>query len=231
MGLPNCEEHCAAVNNMLNAIFDLYSQRIDRGNHTPVDIPTSSGSNLFTDGFAILTKLSRARGHSSSASSSSGRAELLLYLESDLLGVIRTSQQYYNFDVLKWWNQYSTTYPVLASIARDLLTPPVSTVPSESAFSAGGRVIDVRRSRLNAESVEMCICLKDWYDAELRIQDTDPTRKRKRAFTDQPYNEEIDGDDDDENNDEEEQQDRRAQHQTIALDDDTGNDDFLNFDE
>ena len=55
-------------------------------------------------------------------------------------------------------------------MARDLLTPPVSTVASESAFSAGNRVLDDRRSRLTPDILECLICLKDWDDAVERAQ-------------------------------------------------------------
>ena len=76
------------------------------------------------------------------------------------------------FDILGWWKAQASTYPVLSIIARDLLTPPASTVASESAFSSGGRVLTDRRNRLASETVEMSICLKDWLDAEKRKQDT-----------------------------------------------------------
>jgi len=52
------------------------------------------------------------------------------------------------FDILAWWKNQTGEYPVLAKIARDLLAE-VSTVASESAFSAGGRVVDPFRSRLD----------------------------------------------------------------------------------
>ena len=48
-------------------------------------------------------------------------------------------------------------YPVLSRIAHDLLVVQVSTVASESAFSAGGCVVDPFRSRLEPETVEALI--------------------------------------------------------------------------
>ena len=50
-------------------------------------------------------------------------------------------------------------------MARDVLAIQVSTVASESAFSAGGRVVDPYRSRLDPEMVEALICTKDWVAA------------------------------------------------------------------
>jgi hypothetical protein len=50
-------------------------------------------------------------------------------------------------------------------LARDVLAIQVSTVASESAFGAGGRVIDPFRSRLDPQVVEALICTKDWVSA------------------------------------------------------------------
>jgi hypothetical protein len=73
-----------------------------------------------------------------------------------------------HFDILAWWKNQIDEYPVLAKIARDLLAVQVSTVASESAFSAGGRVVDPFRSRLDPEMVQALICMKDWVAAGRR---------------------------------------------------------------
>jgi len=72
------------------------------------------------------------------------------------------------FDILAWWKNQADEYPILSKIARDLLAVQVSTVASESTFSAGGRVVDPFRSRLNPKMVEALICMKDWVAAERR---------------------------------------------------------------
>jgi hypothetical protein len=68
-------------------------------------------------------------------------------------------------DMLHWWKTKSEIYPVLSKIARDVLAIPASTVPSESAFSTGGRVISDYRSSLAPTTVESLICLQDWFKA------------------------------------------------------------------
>ena len=73
-----------------------------------------------------------------------------------------------HFDILAWWKNQIDEYPVLAKIARDLLAVQVSIVASESAFSAGGRVVDPFRSRLDPEMVQALICMKDWVAAGRR---------------------------------------------------------------
>ncbi|KAK3130001.1 hypothetical protein QOZ80_6BG0487660 [Eleusine coracana subsp. coracana] len=70
------------------------------------------------------------------------------------------------FDILPWWRGKTKEFSILAKIARDVMAIQVSTVASESAFSAGGRVIDPYRSSLSSDMVEALICTKDWLAAE-----------------------------------------------------------------
>ena len=67
-----------------------------------------------------------------------------------------------DFDILRWWSTNGHKYPVVARIAKDVLAAPVSTVASESAFSAGGRILSDYRSRLLSNTVEALVCLQDW---------------------------------------------------------------------
>jgi hypothetical protein len=87
------------------------------------------------------------------------------------------------FDILAWWKNQSDEYPILAKIARDLLAVQVSTVASESAFSAGGRVVDPFRSRLDPEMVEALICMKDWVAAGRRGNKTNLVPMFVQLFT------------------------------------------------
>ena len=47
-----------------------------------------------------------------------------------------------NFEVLGWWKNNSSRYPMLSKVAKDVLVVPVSAIPSESAFNTGGRIVD-----------------------------------------------------------------------------------------
>ena len=69
------------------------------------------------------------------------------------------------FDILAFWKNNTDKYPILSQIARDVMSIQVSTVASESAFSAAGRVVDPYRNRLDPEMVQALICIKDWIRA------------------------------------------------------------------
>jgi hypothetical protein len=67
-----------------------------------------------------------------------------------------------NFNVLGWWKKNIDVYPILSLMARDFLAIPVSTISSESAFSAAGRILGKNRTSLSPETLEALVCAKDW---------------------------------------------------------------------
>lgn len=67
-----------------------------------------------------------------------------------------------NLDVLGWWKGERWRFPILSRLASDILAIPVTTVASESTFSAGGRIIDDRRASMSVETVQMLLCGNDW---------------------------------------------------------------------
>ncbi|XP_042944560.1 zinc finger BED domain-containing protein RICESLEEPER 2-like [Carya illinoinensis] len=70
-----------------------------------------------------------------------------------------------SFDALEWWKTNSLKFRTLSKLARDILATPITTVSSESTFSAGGRVIDPHRASLKIETVQMLLCGSDWVRA------------------------------------------------------------------
>ncbi|KAL7152809.1 hypothetical protein ABFS83_04G123800 [Erythranthe nasuta] len=80
-----------------------------------------------------------------------GKVELDHYLEDDVLP--RSN----DFDILSW----------------DVLSIPVSTVASESAFSTSGRLLSLHRGKLHSKTVEALMCCQNWLWAQIKATDDD----------------------------------------------------------
>ncbi|CAN1262053.1 Zinc finger BED domain-containing protein RICESLEEPER 2 [Linum perenne] len=91
-------------------------------------------------------------------SAPAGKSELDKYLESDIFEVPKGSE----FDVIGWWKEHSLQYKILSRMAIDILAIPITSVASEAAFSAGGRVIDCHRASLGEKTVQALLCTQNW---------------------------------------------------------------------
>ncbi|XP_074305722.1 zinc finger BED domain-containing protein RICESLEEPER 2-like [Silene latifolia] len=129
-------------------------------------IPTSGGGSL-----ALMKSISeqvkiKMRGFGGDSSTGFVRTEFDRYLDEQK-GEDEPS------NILDWWKLNEPRFPVLARMARDVLAMPISTVASESAFSAGGRTLDRFRSSLTPKTVQGLICAQDWIRAEIRKSNVD----------------------------------------------------------
>lgn len=68
-----------------------------------------------------------------------------------------------NFDILGWWKGKVATYHVLANMARDIFSIPITYVASERAFSSAGRVLDPFHCSLTPELVECLVSAQYWF--------------------------------------------------------------------
>jgi hypothetical protein len=66
------------------------------------------------------------------------------------------------FDILDWWRLNAARFPVFAFLARDILSIPITSVASESAFNTYGCILDDFRTSLTPFMLEALVCTQDW---------------------------------------------------------------------
>ncbi|KAL2945286.1 Zinc finger BED domain-containing protein RICESLEEPER 2 [Bienertia sinuspersici] len=89
------------------------------------------------------------------------KSQLHLYLEE------KNIDHNVKLDVLLWWkNNGAPRHPQLAALARDILAIPISSIPSESAFSMGKKLINPWIASLASMTIESLACYEDWLHAK-----------------------------------------------------------------
>lgn len=143
-----------------------YGDTLLRGQHVLASGSESKAKEAWDD---IYGDDDIVQGSSSTpiASTAASISELSSYLDSDTV-----TQFGADFNILNWWQRHNLTYPILALLAKDVLTVPASTISSESTFSLAGRVLEERRRRLTTDMVEVLSCIKDWELADKHMQNT-----------------------------------------------------------
>ncbi|XP_074288140.1 zinc finger BED domain-containing protein RICESLEEPER 2-like [Silene latifolia] len=133
-------------------------------------IPTSGGESLTLMKSISEQVMIKMRGFGDDCSTDFVRTEFDSYLDEQK-GEDEPSK------ILDWWKLNEPRFPVHARMARDVLAMPISTVASESTFSAGGRTLDRFRSSLTPKTVQGLICAQDWIRAKIRKSNVDVEEK------------------------------------------------------
>jgi hypothetical protein len=148
-----------AFMNVINELFSCYSSTINakstkKGTSSKDFVPNKQVLMADDDENEVdLDELYAATDNEKKVS------ELDLYMSE---GLVKANESDAPFNALSWWKGQVTNFPILSTLARDVLSMQVSTVASESAFSSGGRVVDAFRSKLKPEIIEALVCTKDW---------------------------------------------------------------------
>jgi hypothetical protein len=153
------------IKKVRSALDDLYDEYVAL---SLVEASSSDGN--------LMNSNNQSSSQANVAAVKTGFDEIMCIIqENEAIGPMKSELQEYlddglytppiptSFSALDWWRNNSMKYKILSKMAADILAIPISTVASESTFSAGGRVIDEFRSRLNEDTVEALICGGDWF--------------------------------------------------------------------
>ena len=137
-------------------------------------------------------------------------SELQCYLNEPLIQRY-DNDDYGDFDcVLAWWKAQECRFPVLAAMARDVLTVHASTVTPEEILSTGRRVLEKEKCSLGPTILEATVCLRDWYLARERLHDQDEKDKLEYDMSMMKLG------DDEEEEEEEDEKDEEGKNKTLA---------------
>ncbi|KAA8539097.1 hypothetical protein F0562_025789 [Nyssa sinensis] len=133
------------------------------GQGTTREIGSSSASGGDHDiGKKIVIGSSLILGHVSKIVDTiqPSKSDLDVYLDESAFICAEGSAN--KFDIMEWWKANTLKFCILSKMARDILSIPITSVASESTFSAGGRVIDPYRASLLPETIQVLLYGADW---------------------------------------------------------------------
>ncbi|KAK3205998.1 hypothetical protein Dsin_020044 [Dipteronia sinensis] len=165
--------YCSTIKTLLYELYDEY--RRVYGPSLNISVPqtrtvsTTRSSGFLGLGSRLLSqKTKKLRAFSSSLSSAS-YSEIETYHNTSFEFIGDGDEE--NFDILHWWRDRESHFPILAIIAKQILGTPVSTVAVKQEFSAHGNIMDPRRSLLSPESIQVQVCVDDWTKTQNRQQE------------------------------------------------------------
>ncbi|KAK4480811.1 hypothetical protein RD792_011662 [Penstemon davidsonii] len=163
--------HIKTILSSLSTLYGEYVSSYSSNSMKPKNQSGASSSIASTDGGSVKAKTKGRAEFDLWAKELDTivpiKSDLDIYLEEGLY--ICKEESDFDFNVLDWWKSNTLKFRILSNMARDILSIPITSLASEFAFSAGGRVLDQYRSSLKPETVQALICTGDWLRNEWKI--------------------------------------------------------------
>ena len=135
--LTNVIQH---FNNSLQSMFDFYLFKYGSASIIHEQMASGSTSSRLNPELNLYNSLRNAGSKRSRGNTPC--SELGRYIGTDFLSSMLI-EEFSNFNILAWWKERESHFPVLAAMTCDLLSVQASMVASESAFSFSVRVLSI----------------------------------------------------------------------------------------
>ena len=129
------------LHDKLYSLFEGYLRAANYEAHNMVENASSSGANekVRDDDIAGFDTF-----ESQIFGSINSKSQLDVYLEEARFD----HNTHMDLDILEYWESHCGRFPELSLMARDIMSIPITTIASESAFSIGGQILDKYHSCL-----------------------------------------------------------------------------------
>ncbi|CAN1801628.1 Zinc finger BED domain-containing protein DAYSLEEPER [Linum perenne] len=145
------------VNLVREKLYALYNEYVEEYKERNIDSQSEEGGGATTTSGTTTIVLERTNTGRAKENSSALQNELDAYLDAKLEKIKDPE-----FNVIDWWKSERTKYKILSKMACEIMAIPITSVASETTFSAGGRVIDPSRSSLGQKTIEALLFSQDW---------------------------------------------------------------------
>jgi hypothetical protein len=144
-------EYPQHIQNVLAVLHELFEVYVTAHNYSVLKLSASEQATVFSHVSTpnvpkVSTARSRYRDHVRTTDVIRPIiSDLDIYLEEDVYICDKddSGEDLDNeFEALAWWKFNALKYRILSKMAQNILVVPITTVASESSFSAGDRVID-----------------------------------------------------------------------------------------
>ncbi|KAL3508988.1 hypothetical protein ACH5RR_028389 [Cinchona calisaya] len=153
---PDCID---IVSNCMKALYNghaVYSPLASQGQGATSQV---GGITAYNDSRNRLTGFDRFVSETSQ--NPNVKSDLDKYLEEPLF------PRSVDFSILSWWKVHTSRYPILSTMARNILGIPLSKVSAEALFNIDDRAVNHSWSSLRSDTLQALMCTQDWMCSEL----------------------------------------------------------------
>ncbi|XWS13182.1 hypothetical protein CRYUN_Cryun36dG0015600 [Craigia yunnanensis] len=161
--------HLRMIRNTLTDIFDEYASNMY--SETSFFNDTNSSTLLNAEENTIESFHMWYNSQRNVNTEASRKSELDKYIQEPIIS------SNLEFDILAWWCEQASSFPILRRMVRDILAIPMSSIISGSTFNEKVMMDNPIFKGLDPHIIEAMICGRDWLEAPKEISNVEPNER------------------------------------------------------